>query len=178
MRWPRCFKVCFNCLKQGHHVNKCSNKTHCQVTNRKRHHHSLLHYERATPQPPPSPDPQTQPLLTLGNAPPYVATPNSLAARERVVYFQVVPVQIQGEHRVATIETFAILDDGSSDTLIRRDIADKLNFEGPERLLCLGNIENIGTLQCSRAVNLLVTPTTCCCHDCGHQSNVLSGTSY
>ena len=37
------FKVCFNCLKQGHHVNKCLNKTHCQVTNRKRHHHSLLH---------------------------------------------------------------------------------------------------------------------------------------
>ena len=76
-----------------------------------------------------------------------------------MVYFQVVPVQIQGENRVATIETFAILDDGSSDTLIRRDIADKLNLEGPERLLCLGNIENNGTPQSSRAVNLLVTPT-------------------
>ena len=88
-----------------------------------------------------------------------MATTNSLAANERVVYFQVVPVQIQGENRVATIETFAILDDGSSDTLIRRDIADKLNLEGPERLLCLGNIENNGTPQSSRAVNLLVTPT-------------------
>ena len=69
----------------------------------------------------------------------------ALAANERVVYFQVVPVQIQGENRVATIETFAIVDDGSSDTLIRRDIADKLNLEGPERLLRLGNIENKGT---------------------------------
>ena len=68
------FKVCFNCLKQRHQVNKCSNKTHCQVTNCKRHHHSLLHYERATPQPPPSQDPQTQPPLTPGNALPYVAT--------------------------------------------------------------------------------------------------------
>ena len=153
------FKVCFNCLKQGHRVNKCSNKTHCQVTNCKRHHHSLLHCERATPQPLPSQDPQTQPLLTLGNALPYVATTNSLTANERMVYFQVFPVQIQGENRVATIETFAILDDGSSDTLIRRDIADKLNLEGPERLLCLGNIENNGTPQCSGAVNLLVTPT-------------------
>ena len=46
----------------------------------------------------------------------------ALAANERVVYFQVVPVQIQGENRVATIETFAILDDGSSDTLIRREL--------------------------------------------------------
>ena len=82
----------------------------------------------------------------------------ALAANERVVYFQVVPVQIQGENRVATIETFAIVDDGSSDTLIRRDIADKLNLEGPERLLCLGNIENNGTPQRSGAVNLLVTP--------------------
>ena len=86
------FKVCFNCLKQGHQVNKCSNKTHCQVTNCKRHHHSLLHYERATPQPPPGQDPQTQPPLTPGNALPYVATTNSLAANdERVVYFQVGP---------------------------------------------------------------------------------------
>ena len=151
--------MCFNCLKQGHQANKCLNKTHCQVTDCKRHHHSLLHYERATLQPPPSQDPQTQPPLTPGNALPYVATTNSLAANERVVYFQVVPVQIQGEDRDATIETFAILDDGSSDTLIRRDIADKLNLEGPERLLCLGNIENNGTPQCSRAVNLLVTPT-------------------
>ena len=83
----------------------------------------------------------------------------ALAANERVVYFQVVPVQIQGENRVATIETFAILDDGSSDTLIRRDIADKLNLEGPERRLCLINIENNGTPQSSRAVNLLVTAT-------------------
>ena len=85
--------------------------------------------------------------------------PKSLAANERVVYFQVGPVQIQGENRVATIETFAILDDGSSDTLIRRDIADKMNHGGPERLHCLGNIENNGTPQCSRSVNLLMTPT-------------------
>ena len=153
------FKVCFNCLKQGHQVNECSNKTHCQVTNCKRHHHSLLHYERAAPQAPPSQDPPTPPLQIPENAPPYVATTNSLAANERVVYFQVVPVQIQGENGVAGIETFAILDDGSSDTLIRRDIADKLNLEGQERLLCLGNIENNGTPQSSRAVNLLVTPT-------------------
>ena len=60
---------------------------------------------------------------------------------------------------MAVIETFAILDDGSSDTLIKRDIADKLNLEGPEQLLCLGNIENNGTPRSSRAVNLLVTPT-------------------
>ena len=107
----------------------------------------------------PSQDPQTQPPLTPGNILPYVATITSLAANERVVYFQVVPVQIQGENRVATIEMFAIVDDGSSDTLIRRDIAEKLNLEGPERLLCLGNTENNGTPQRSGAVNLLVTPT-------------------
>ena len=54
------FKMCFNCLKQGHQVNECSNKTHCQVANCKRHHHTLLHYERA-PQQLPSQDPQIQP---------------------------------------------------------------------------------------------------------------------
>ena len=42
--------------------------------------------------------------------------------------------------------------------MIRKDIAGKLNLEGLKRILCLGSIENNGTLQCSRAVNLLVTP--------------------
>jgi len=88
-----------------------------------------------------------------------VAATNSLTANDRLVYFQVVPVKIQGENGVAVIETFAILDDGSSHTLIRRHIADKLNLEGPEQLLCLGNIENNETARSSRAVILLVTPT-------------------
>ena len=110
------FKVCFNCLKQGHQVNECLNKTHCQVANCKRHHHSLLHYVRAAP----------QPLPNCGL--PYVATTNSLAANERVVD----PVQIKGENMVVAIKPFDILDEGSSFTLIRRDIADKLNLEGLE----------------------------------------------
>lgn len=152
------FKMCFNCLKQGHQVNECSNKTHCQVANCKRHHHSLLHYARAAPQQPPSQYPQTQAPQTPADTPLFVVTANSLTTNDRVVYFQVFPVQIQGENGVAAIDTFAILDDGSSDTLIRRDIADKLKLEGPERLFCLGNVENNGSPQSSRAVNFLVTP--------------------
>ena len=151
------FKIYFNCLKQGHQVNECLNKTHWQVANCKTHH-SLLHYERARQQPP-SQDLQTQSPWTQDDPLPYMAATNSLTTHDRVVYFQVVPVKIQGENGVVVIETFAIPDDGSSDTLIGRDIADKLNLEGPEQLLCLGNIESNGTPRSSRAVNLLVTPT-------------------
>ena len=101
----KCAKMCFNCLKQGHQVNECSNKTHCQVANCKRHHHSLLHYER-TPQQLPSQDPQTQSPRTPDNPLLYVATTNSLTANDRVVYFQVVPVKIQSGNGVAVIETY------------------------------------------------------------------------
>ena len=155
-------KMCFNCLKQGHQVNECSNKTHCQVANCKRHHHSLLHYERAAYEQPPIQNSQIHLPQTADNTPedlPHVASTNSLTISNRVVYFQVVPVRIQGENGVAPIDTFAILDDGSSDTLIRRDIANKLKLDGPERLLCLGNVENNGTPRSSREVNLSVTPT-------------------
>ena len=76
-----------------------------------------------------------------------------------MVYFQVVPVKILGENGVAVIETFAILDNGNLDILITRDTAEKLNLERPEQLLCLGNIENNGTPQNFRALNLLMTPT-------------------
>ena len=122
--------------------------------NCKKHHHSLLHYESA-PQQLPSQDLQTQPLQTPHNLLPYVAASNSPTANDRVVYFQVVPVKIQGENGVAVIGAFVILDDGSSDTLTGREIADKLNLEGLEQLLGLGNLKNNGTPWSSRAV----TPT-------------------
>ena len=76
-----------------------------------------------------------------------MATSCTPRVTDRVVYFQVVPVKIHGENGVAPIDTFAILDDGSSDTLIREDIADKLKLEGTERLLSLEMLKIIEPLE-------------------------------
>lgn len=52
-----------------------------------------------------------------------------------------------------------ILDDGSSDTLIKQDIADQLGLVGFEQRFTLDNIESNGAPQNSRVVSILVTLT-------------------
>ncbi|KAK3748501.1 hypothetical protein QZH41_000351 [Actinostola sp. cb2023] len=64
-----------------------------------------------------------------------------------------------GNNGAGPLDTYAILDDGSSDTLIRQDIAEILKLEGPEHQLTLGNVENNGVQRLSRLVNIEVTPT-------------------
>ena len=155
-------QLCLNCLKGGHQVRECPCKDHCRVTGCKKHHHTLLHFEDVNDERQPTQDPQPNPRKGSDSEPgasSYVAATNSLRIMDRSVYFQVVPVQIQGKDGVAPINTFAILDDGSSDTLIRQDIADQLQLEGPEQLLSLGNVEYDGSPRRSRVVNLVVTPT-------------------
>jgi len=76
----------------------------------------------------------------------------------KTVYFQTVPVRLEGTNGAGSIDMYAILDDGSSDSLIRQDLADNLKLCGPECELTLGNIEDEGTTKLSRKVNLNVTP--------------------
>jgi hypothetical protein len=78
---------------------------------------------------------------------------------KKTVYFQIVPVRIEGVKGAGPVETYAILDAGSSDTLIRRDIADALRLDGPEHQLTLGNVEANGVQKISKLVSLKITPT-------------------
>lgn len=78
---------------------------------------------------------------------------------KNTVYFQIVPVMIEGVKGTGPVETYAILDAGSSDTLLRKDIAEALQLDGPEHRLTLGNVENNGVQKVSQLVSLRITPT-------------------
>ncbi|KAF9808058.1 hypothetical protein SFRURICE_017230 [Spodoptera frugiperda] len=87
-------------------------------------HHKLLHKERN--------------VNTAAPAPPVMTTHESVtSAREttsphnRRAYLKIVPVTLSGPH--ASIHTYALLDDGSTVTLIPASVADILGADGPEK---------------------------------------------
>ena len=81
--------LCFNCLKAGHKVRKCPSNSHCQASNCKKRHHSLLHHVHTVAGRSPTQSPANPSLLGTADsqgASPYVATTCTLRVTDRVVY--------------------------------------------------------------------------------------------
>ncbi|XP_055902932.1 uncharacterized protein LOC129939084 [Eupeodes corollae] len=120
-------KICFRCLDPAQHDWKsCSKKKTCGISGCSGRHHPLLHQ---------SPVQHTKELNV--SAVPYI--PNSKfnsnhISSEMPVMFKVVPIRLYGINE-KVIDTFAFLDDGSSLTMMEKDLFDELGLEGqPENL--------------------------------------------
>ncbi|XP_055918440.1 uncharacterized protein LOC129950533 [Eupeodes corollae] len=126
IRWEEVRKhnLCRRCLKR-HLGSRCQSESICGENNCTRKHHRLLHNVNAGQG---SPTNGTVGVHSkeLSVSKSYVTDP---------VLFRVVPVFLYG--RGTRIKTFAFLDDGSSVTLIDKEIAKKLNVQGTPRPLCL-----------------------------------------
>ncbi|KAF9823406.1 hypothetical protein SFRURICE_006619 [Spodoptera frugiperda] len=79
-------------------------------------------------------------------APPAMTTHESVtSAREttsphnRRAYLKIVPVTLSGPH--ASLHTYALLDDGSTVTLLDASAADILGADGPESSMCIQGLE-------------------------------------
>lgn len=73
---------------------------------------------------------------------------------EMPLLYRVVPVELHGPDRSAN--TFALLDEGSSVTLIDSDLADELNLDGPTREMSLTWIGNHSTTTLTKSVALTI----------------------
>ncbi|XP_062703497.1 uncharacterized protein LOC134285955 [Aedes albopictus] len=108
--------------------------TVCGVANCEERHHKLLHPG----------DPQssvTENTTPAINQPSSSATVNVHRQHPCPVLFRILPVTLYGKN--ASVNTLAFLDDGSSHTLIEKELADELGVEGEVEPLCLqwtGNI--------------------------------------
>ena len=112
-RW-NCVKkyhLCFCCLTKGHNTFNCRVKKPCNVNNCRRNHHHMLHEERA--EPPASNKPQT--LLNC-------RTPCSSQL------FKIMPVILYGPN--GRMELYAMLDEGSSLSLLEESVAKQLGLKG------------------------------------------------
>lgn len=118
-RWElaKKFHYCFNCLKI--HKGFCRKKEVCKIPNCNRRHHELLHkYEENN----------------------VVAVAHSNSGEAKVL-LKMLPLKISGP--LGSVNVIAMLDEGSTLTLLDSSISDSIGLSGEEKSLCFkwtGNI--------------------------------------
>ncbi|KAJ0177385.1 hypothetical protein K1T71_007394 [Dendrolimus kikuchii] len=123
-------KICFQCLQSKHRRSSCRAPP-CGVEGCKLRHHRLLHHQRisdVTTQVSPSAvsvtsEPAGEVLASAINS----AT--SDRRNQRRAYLKVAPVAITGPR--GSCHTYALLDEGSTVTIIDAQLAEQLGLKGP-----------------------------------------------
>ena len=106
-------RLCFSCLKFGHHTSNCMKKKRCETDGCQKYHHQLLH--KADP-------------IFVGH--------KSLRSAIKEVLLRIIPIKLSGPK--AEISTFALIDDGSVVTMIEASLAKTLGLKGRRSPLCIG----------------------------------------
>ena len=108
-------QLCFSCLNAGHISRKCPTPTKCRVDKCQKKHHTLIYGTRRV----------------HGNPQPEEHSLSSDEPRQSKVLLPVFPVTLYGP--AASIDKYAMLDMGSTCSLIRTDIARKAGLHDPEK---------------------------------------------
>ena len=152
--------LCFNCLKTNHQVKNCPSTKRCLKERCGRSHHTLLHEdlrvesrpsltsnERSFIQTSASPKENARNPEPVSNSLPIVQTNiNQVCFQpQRKVLLQVLPVRIHSQGN--TVDTYAVLDPGSDSTLIRKDLAERLQLVGETYRLNINTVGNEATTQ-------------------------------
>lgn len=171
-RWvtARRKSICFGCLQQGHSLRQCNNNQGggyhemlCKFNKQQTNYAEHLNYNNITP----SYDENThnnagshaKQVSRPGNpfSKPMPGKPIYTCREERdlPLLFRVVPVTLHGPDH--SITTYALLDEGSSVTLIDTELANTLRLEGRSRQLNLKWINDHSRTTQSREVKLKIS---------------------
>ncbi|XP_045541545.1 uncharacterized protein LOC123723049 [Papilio machaon] len=140
--WAQEQKVCFNCLRGRHRRFACKEKR-CGINECRGRHHELLHAERASP------------TEQEGSATEETALVASTSAMCESALLKVCPVLIRGPEG-REIATYALLDEGSTISLIDEQLAREIGANGPTRKLSIRCVSATNDHPNSRIVNLTV----------------------
>ncbi|XP_053620234.1 uncharacterized protein LOC128680823 [Plodia interpunctella] len=125
------------CLGKRTWNHRCKGKK-CEAQGCEYYHHKLLHDDAAQPMKSDNgvaaPRQRTQSNRAGGQATVFESCSNATTAaagalRSVQTYLKVLPVQLSGPH--GEIDTYALLDDGSTITLLTSSLADKIGVAGP-----------------------------------------------
>ncbi|OXA48116.1 hypothetical protein Fcan01_17420 [Folsomia candida] len=139
-RWEnvKSWRAYFKCLSKGHSKEKCKRKKSCGVDGCNFDHHPLLHRpprsreERGTP--PPATDGPSSSSMNAGQGQ-TAGSAHHVRGNTSDKILMIVPVKIKGPKGV--VSTHALLDNGSTLTLIDSDLAKQIGSSGRKTELCL-----------------------------------------
>ncbi|XP_063635020.1 uncharacterized protein LOC134805696 [Cydia splendana] len=145
LEWAQGNQVCFKCLERRHSRDQCQAKG-CGVTGCRYVHHKLLHSNETksktagfqAPPPPRSPcppriEPSTEACGTTDSEQTTTTTVlNTTPDQEQstAVLLKVIPIIVEGP--LKTINTYALLDDGSSISLAEQSLMEEAGITGPQ----------------------------------------------
>ena len=149
--WARTENVCFRCMKRRHRRGSCKAKS-CGTRGCRRPHHALLHTEPTTTATEASPAPEE----TAQRESTEEAAVMTTAAQEKKqsILLKMCPVTVAGPG--GEIATYALLDEGSTVTLIDEGLASQLRLDGPRRPLKIQGVNASQPEPESRTVKLRV----------------------
>lgn len=139
-RWDTAKKqrLCFVCLRYRTRTHHCRRKR-CEIEDCNKTHHQLLHYTKKQ-------DTERDSAIQKSE------TVASTWTTTGVSYLKILPVHVSGP--AGGVDTYALLDDGSTVTLVDTDLATATGARGPYDPL---RIESIGDQQTTSARSRRVT---------------------
>ena len=148
-------KLCFSCFSPKHWFSNCSNKKQCGVNGCTRSHNALLHNLRNVSSVESSDavsaiNPEAQAEVGLSTE----HSNTSHRSSHTSVLLQVVPVTLYGPK--GYFNTYAMLDTGSTCSLLLADVARRLGLDGPLESVVLNGIQKTSELVTKR-VNVQVS---------------------
>ncbi|XP_033240069.1 uncharacterized protein [Drosophila pseudoobscura] len=165
-RYVRRHILCFSCLRSGHMTRSCNSHGECQVNGCRKRHHRLLHGEdnerRRSPQRGcEKGDSQRNQQTAVSRRSLDRGAPQADAPAQRILncvdaargrlLFRILPVTLYGASRV--VNTYALLDEGLSVTMVDDSLRKDLGVQGERRHL---NIQWFGG-RSSRELTSLVS---------------------
>lgn len=114
--------VCFSCLRKGHSLTQCRKRKACAINGCSRYHHPILHQ-----------DVSCISVVDSSNQSEHVL---QCSQNESVSHlFKILPVALHGPNGSATV--YALLDEGSSVSLIEENVATSLGLKGHKSSITL-----------------------------------------
>jgi len=135
--------LCYSCLEGSHLARNCKQRKLCDEANCSRWHHKLLHQ--------PEEIPKSQPKSTVET------TTHTISAEEKntKALLSVLPVTIEGPN--GKVKTHALLDWGSTITLIDESLANELQLEGLMETFSLKTLAAQAEVEKSKRVKFKIS---------------------
>ena len=158
--------LCFSCLSPQHWLSNCSNQKRCGVNGCSRSHNALLHKLRnVTSMENSDVVSATNPAVQTAVGSSTEHSNSSHRSNHTSVLLQVVPVTLYGPKEY--FNTHAVLDTGSTCSLLLADVAERLGLDGAVESVLLNGIQKTSELLTKR-INVQVSPV----NDFGTQYDV------